>query len=174
MPPTTPARLPAKRPRTALQGPYGHPIHPILVTIPIGAWVASLVFDIVAKNSDDPATFAQGAFWLLVIGIAGAALAAVFGVLDLTTIPPKTAAYRTGVTHMALNFIALVIFAIDVSVRQSNGRDDVSNLALALTILGLLVLSASGFLGGTLSYTHGVRVAEERDQEQAYDVHKRV
>jgi hypothetical protein len=41
---------PAKQPRTVLAGPYGHPFHPILVTVPIGAWVASVVFDIVASE----------------------------------------------------------------------------------------------------------------------------
>ncbi|MEU3526487.1 DUF2231 domain-containing protein [Streptomyces sp. NPDC038707] len=40
-------RLQAKRPVSALlAGPYGHPFHPILVTVPIGAWATSLVFDI--------------------------------------------------------------------------------------------------------------------------------
>ena len=53
----------AKRPRTAIAGPYGHPFHPILVTIPIGAWIASLVFDIVSRVGDDPQVFAKGAYW---------------------------------------------------------------------------------------------------------------
>lgn len=44
----------ARRPRTGLAGPYGHPFHPILVTIPIGAWTASVVFDILGLVSDDP------------------------------------------------------------------------------------------------------------------------
>lgn len=33
----------AKRPKTVLAGPYGHPFHPVLVTIPIGVWIASAV-----------------------------------------------------------------------------------------------------------------------------------
>jgi uncharacterized membrane protein len=157
-------RLPAKRPRTALAGPYGHPFHPILVTVPIGSWVASLVFDVIAKVGDDPAPFANGAFWLLIIGIVGALLAAVFGMLDLMTIPSKSRAAGTAITHMALNTAALVVFAIDALVRHSQGRDDVSTLALGLTVLGLLVVGSSGWLGGKLSYSYGVRVAEERDQ----------
>jgi uncharacterized membrane protein len=45
----------AKRPVSAvLTGPYGHPFHPILVTVPIGAWVASLVFDIASHIVDSP------------------------------------------------------------------------------------------------------------------------
>ncbi len=55
----------AKRPVTVLAGPYGHPFHPILVTVPIGAWVASLVFDVASRIQDrvrvaDEATQAEG------------------------------------------------------------------------------------------------------------------
>src|SRR5687768_18308164 len=89
----------AKHPITVLAGPYGHPFHPILVTVPIGAWVASLVFDLISMGSDRPETFAEGAFWLIVIGIVGAVLAAIFGVLDLLTIPSRTRAASTAITH---------------------------------------------------------------------------
>ena len=42
----------AKQPVSSmLAGPYGHPFHPILVTVPIGAWLCSLVFDIAAAHS---------------------------------------------------------------------------------------------------------------------------
>jgi uncharacterized membrane protein len=62
----------AKRPLTALAGPYGHPFHPALVTVPIGAWVASLVFDLVSREADDPEIFATGSAWLIGVGLAGA------------------------------------------------------------------------------------------------------
>jgi uncharacterized membrane protein len=165
---TTETPLPAKRPRSVLAGPYGHPFHPILVTVPIGAWVASLVFDLISKGSDRPETFAEGAFWLLVIGIVGALLAAVFGVMDLLTIPSRTRAASTAITHMALNTMVIVIFGINAVIRDSEGRDAVSDLALGLTVVGLLVLGASGWLGGKLSYRYGVRVADERTQAGGY------
>src|SRR5699024_1596509 len=47
----------AKRPRTPISGPYGHPIHPVLVTIPIGTWLASVVFDLIGFFVDDPHPF---------------------------------------------------------------------------------------------------------------------
>jgi uncharacterized membrane protein len=165
---TTETPLPTKRPRSVLAGPYGHPFHPILVTVPIGAWVASLVFDLISKGSDRPDTYAEGAFWLLVIGIVGAVAAAVFGVMDLMTIPSRTKAAATGLTHMALNTVVLVIFGVNALIRDSQGRDSVSNLALGLTVAGLLVLGVSGWLGGKLSYFYGVRVADERTQATGY------
>src|SRR3954451_14053703 len=90
----------AKEPVTALAGPYGHPFHPILVTVPIGAWVSSLVFDIVSRTSDDSAVFARVAYWLIAIGMVGALAAAIFGFLDLFAIPTRTVAFKTALAHM--------------------------------------------------------------------------
>ncbi|HEV8372012.1 MAG TPA: DUF2231 domain-containing protein [Actinomycetota bacterium] len=50
----------AKEPVSSLAGPYGHPFHPVLVTVPIGAWVASFVFDLASRWSDEPVVFAKG------------------------------------------------------------------------------------------------------------------
>jgi uncharacterized membrane protein len=165
---TTQTPLPTKRPRTVLAGPYGHPFHPILITVPIGAWVASLVFDIAAKASDDPAPWAQASFWLIVIGIVGAALAAVFGMLDLLTIPSNTKAASTAITHAAINFAVLMVFAINALLRNSDGRDEVGTLPFVLTVVALAALGVSGWLGGKLSYTYGVRVADEGTQAGGY------
>src|SRR4051794_1271042 len=94
-----------KRPRSPLAGSYGHPTHPIAVTIPIGAWVASLIFDIASHAADHGAAFSRGAFWLIGIGIVGALLAAATGFLDLLAIPSGTKAFRTALTHMTLNSV---------------------------------------------------------------------
>jgi uncharacterized membrane protein len=167
---TTPARSDnAKRPRTPLAGPYGHPFHPILVTVPIGAWVASLVFDIASRVSDDDAEmFAEGAYWLIALGILGALAAAIFGLLDLLTIPRGTAAFRTGLTHMALNLAVVVIFLVNFLVRKSDGYESVKPLHLILTIVALALLGASGWLGGKLAYRYGVRVADESTQAEGF------
>jgi len=70
----------AKQPvSAALAGPYGHPYHPVLVTVPIGAWVASLVFDIASHLVGHPAFLAQGSVWLIATGVVGALAAATTG-----------------------------------------------------------------------------------------------
>src|SRR5213078_982886 len=86
--------LQAKQPASAVAGPYGHPFHPILVTIPIGAWVCSLIFDIATRvNSAGSAPLTDASYWLIGIGILGALLAAVFGLMDLVRIPRRTRAF---------------------------------------------------------------------------------
>lgn len=158
----------AKHPRTPLAGPYGHPFHPILVTIPIGTWVASLIFDIIASTSDDPTVFVTGAQALIAIGIIGALVAAIFGFLDFSMIAAGTPAKTTAVTHMALNLGIVVLFAINYFVRAGAEHDEVSVLGVVLSVIGLAALGMSGWLGGKLAYHYGVRVADEQTQAEGY------
>lgn len=166
--PTSREDLPAKHPRTALAGPYGHPFHPMLVTLPIGAWTASLVLDIAGTVGDHPSAFARGAQWLIGIGLVGAVLAALVGLLDLTTIPRRTTAFLIGITHMALNLAVTVLFVINFVVRARNGLDSVETLPFLLTIFSIALLAVSGWLGGELAYRYGVRVAHERTQLRGF------
>jgi uncharacterized membrane protein len=158
----------AKRPRTPLAGPYGHPFHPILVTIPIGTWVASLVFDLIGLAATDPRPFVLGARVLIAIGVIGAVLAAVLGFLDFLGISPDTPAKRTAYLHMGLNLAAVVLFAINFFIRAEADPIVVSVAGVILSVLGLAIVGASGWLGGKLAYRYGVRVADERTQAEGF------
>jgi uncharacterized membrane protein len=161
----------AKRPVSAVAGPYGHPFHPILVTLPIGAWVCSLVFDVATKlDSAGRPALVEGSYWLIGIGIVGALVAAVFGLLDLVGIPRGTRALKIGLTHLCLNLVVVAIFAVDFAWRHSDYYEvrEVRAVQLILSAVGLAVLAASGWLGGQLAYRYGVRVAEEAAQADGY------
>ncbi|SMC65959.1 DUF2231 domain-containing protein [Kibdelosporangium aridum] len=161
----------AKRPMSAaLAGPYGHPFHPILVTVPIGAWVASLVFDVASQFVSTPGFLAMGSVWLIGIGVVGALLAAMVGLLDLLTIPRGTAAFRTGLVHMGLNLAVTVAYVVGFFWRQNSyGQADAVALGpLLLSAVSLAALAVSGYLGGKLAYHYGVRVADESTQAAGY------
>ena len=79
----------------ALAGPYGHPFHPLLVTIPIGTWVASLAFDVAARLGFHATEAEFAALWLIAIGVLGALAAASLGLLDLLALPAHTPVRRT-------------------------------------------------------------------------------
>jgi uncharacterized membrane protein len=158
----------AKRPRSAVAGPYGHPFHPMLVTVPIGAWVAALVFDVVAMAGGESELFAGGAYWLILIGIVGALAAAAFGLVDLLAIPRGTKVFKTGLTHMVLNLAAVAIFVVNFLIRLGQGYEEVTALQLILTIVALGILGGSGWLGGELAYHYGVRVSDETRQAEGY------
>lgn len=155
-----------KKPRNALAGPYGHPFHPIMVTVPIGAWVASFVFDVVALAGGEAEVFAEGAYWLILIGIGGSAVAALLGLIDLMAIPRGTRMFRIGITHMALNATVAVLFIVNFVVRAAQGHDETSAVGLVLSLVALAILGVSGWLGGMLAYRFGVRVADERTQAE--------
>lgn len=161
----------AKQPvSAALAGPYGHPFHPILVTVPIGAWVSALVFDIASHVVDKPGFLAQGAEWLIAIGVLGALAAAMIGLLDLFAIPAGTRAFRTGLIHMSLNVAVTGAYIGNFFWRHgtyTNGHA-VPGGPLALAAVSLALLGVSGFLGGKLAYRYGVRVADEQTQAEGY------
>ncbi|HET9143285.1 DUF2231 domain-containing protein [Actinophytocola sp.] len=164
-------QLAAKRPVSpALAGPYGHPFHPILVTVPIGAWVCALVFDISSLVVDDPGFLTKGSVWLIAIGGLGAVLAAMVGLLDLFAIPTGTRAFRTGLTHMSLNLAVTAAYAANFFWRQADygTPDGVATGPLVLSAVSLATLAVSGYLGGKLAYHYGVRVADEATQAHGY------
>jgi uncharacterized membrane protein len=168
-PVVAPSRLEAKHPVTPLAGPYGHPFHPILVTVPIGAWVVSLIFDIISHWAGEPGVFVKGAFWLIGIGIIGAVMAALFGLFDLLAIPRGTPAFRVGLTHMVINLTVVVLFIISFALRRDHlDEGDSTVAAFVISAVGVGLLAVSGWLGGKLAYRYGVRVAEEADQADGF------
>jgi uncharacterized membrane protein len=162
------AKQPVSR---VLAGPYGHPFHPILVTIPIGAWLCSLVFDIASFVVADPAFLIRGSEWLIGIGVIGAVAAAMIGFLDLISIPPRTRAFRVGLTHMALNLAVTAAYVANFAWRQANNDIPESAVGpgpLVLSIVSFSALGLSGYLGGMLAYRYGVRVVTESAQADGY------
>jgi uncharacterized membrane protein len=158
----------AKRPVTRLAGPYGHPIHPALVAVPIGAWIASFAFDLASHLVREPAVFAAGARWLIGIGVLGGLAAAAVGFLDLLAIPGGTRASRTALAHMAINLGVTGAYAIGFAVRGGTTVAPVGWAPLALSAVALGALGVSGYLGGKLAYRYGVRVADEATQAEGF------
>jgi uncharacterized membrane protein len=161
----------AKQPvSAALAGPYGHPFHPILVTVPIGAWVSSLVFDIGSHAVDHAGPLTYGAEWLIAIGVLGALAAALVGFLDLFAIPTGTRAFGTALVHMSLNLAVTGAYVGNFFWRHGTYAQGhpVGTGPIVLSVCSLAVLGVSGFLGGQLAYRFGVRVADERTQEEGF------
>jgi len=162
----------AKQPVSPVAGPYGHPFHPILVTIPIGAWACSLIFDIATRvNSAGSRPLTDASYWLIGIGIIGALAAALFGLMDLIRIPRGTRALRFGLMHMVINVTVVGLFVGNFFWRHDSyyesAKVGVGQLILSAVAIGLLLVS--GWIGGMLAYKFGVRVAAEQHQAAGYD-----
>jgi uncharacterized membrane protein len=160
----------AKQPANALAGRYGHPVHPMLVTVPIGAWVASLVFDIGSRVADDPGSLTRGSEWLILIGVIGAVLAACAGFLDRRGIAGGTPAAKTVLIHLSLNISVTVLYFVNFLWRHASYPEHlkVSIGQIVLSLVSLAALGASGYLGGKLAYRYGVRVADESVQAEGF------
>lgn len=145
----------------------GHPIHPMLVTIPIGLWIFSLVCDFIARGSANPETWAAASFYAMVGGIIGALAAALPGLVDLLSIR-HTPIAPTAVKHMGLNLTIVVLYIINAFMRRDDGGAAPAGAELGLSIVAILMLLVSGWLGGKMVYEAGVAVhAEEMGQAAA-------
>jgi uncharacterized membrane protein len=145
-----------------LAGPEGHPFHPFVAPLPIGAFVSSLIFDILTHTRAGGLPYlVDGAFWLIGVGLLGALVAAVFGVLDLIAIPRGSPAFRTALTHVALNVAAAALFVVGYAWRAGDHveLDKTRWGQLALSAVAVAVLIGAVLLGQHLTYHHGMRVS---------------
>ncbi len=132
----------------------GHPIHPMLVPIPIGLWIFSLVCDLIhAGGSSNPA-WTTVALYTIGGGIVGALLAAIPGLIDLLSLPPGPK--RTALIHMAINLTVVALYVINLWMRLRTPEQPGNLVWLSIIAIGLLVIS--GWLGGKMVYVHGIAV----------------
>jgi uncharacterized membrane protein len=135
----------------------GHPIHPMLIVLPLGLFTAAVVFDALSLWRGSP-TFATVAYWNIAAGAVGGLLAAVFGLIDWLAIPAGTRAKRIGLLHGGSNVVVVVIFGLVWLMRGNTiGTVPTTNLFL-LEVVGLALGSVAGWLGGELVDRLGVGV----------------
>ena len=138
----------------------GHPIHPMIIPFPIALWVFSLVADVIYLWRGNPVWRDTVAFYALLAGILGAAAAAVPGFIDWLSLTDK-AVVKIANWHARLNVIALLIFAGSFYLRTKSGASLVSGsytIPLLLSVLGVVLITISGWLGGEMVFKHGVAV----------------
>ncbi|MCP2262110.1 putative membrane protein [Streptoalloteichus tenebrarius] len=158
-----------KRPVSGLAGPYGHPFHPMLVPVPIGAWLSAAVLDVAARSGYESGTLARAATWVIGVGIVGAALAAVPGLLDLLLVPVRTRVRGMALLHVTANSAALVVFVVDLVLRWNAPTDRAAPTApFVLTLVGVVLMATGAFLGGELTFRYGLRVADQHDQAAGF------
>jgi len=137
----------------------GHPIHQILIVLPLGLFVTAVVFDVVTMFKPMP-QLSIAAFWNIVVGSIGALLAAPFGLIDWTKIPRKTRAKRVGILHAVTNVTVLSLFVVAGYLRYFNVDYAVTTIPLVLEIAGFLLAGLGGYLGGELVDRLGIGVHE--------------
>ena len=140
-----------------------HPIHPMLVTFPIGLWVFSFVADVVFIMGWGPPVWNDVAFYTMAGGTVAALVAAPFGLFDLLSLKDP-ATRRIGMMHMSLNLAIVAMFAVNLWLRMRQVTGE--GLPVTLSAVAVLLLLGSGWLGGEMVYVHGAGVEPPEERRE--------
>ncbi|HEY8224301.1 MAG TPA: DUF2231 domain-containing protein [Pyrinomonadaceae bacterium] len=153
----------------------GHPIHPMLVTFPIGLWVTSFALDIWYYFERNP-TWLLASKFMIAAGCLGAIAAAVAGIIDWTGLKDRRVV-RIANWHARLNIAALIVFTLSLYFRMQRGGSIVGHrltIPFLLSFVGVILVCISGWLGGEMAYRHGVGVEVQRDTPEEAQAKERV
>lgn len=142
----------------------GHPVHPMLIPFPLALWFFSLVADVIYLWRGNPVWRDWIAFYTLLGGIIGGVLAAVPGFIDWLSLKDREVV-KIANWHARLNVIALLIFVASFYLRTTSGAGLVGGshtIPFVLSVVGVILITISGWLGGEMVFRHGVAV-DERD-----------
>jgi uncharacterized membrane protein len=137
-----------------------HPLHPILVPIPIGLWVFSLACDLIYALGWGGAIWDDVAFYTMAGGLIGAFLAAVPGLLDYSGLTDPSVR-KVAMLHMAVNLAVMALVTVNLWLRAQYPAT--VGVPLGLSAFSILLLGMAGWLGGELVYVHGVGVEPQHD-----------
>lgn len=135
----------------------GHPIHPILIVFPLGLLAMALLFDllrIVLGNAE----LATASYWMIIAGVVMGLVAAVFGFIDWLALPGGTRAKSIGLMHGGGNVVVVVLFLLAWLMRGNEPGHVATTTALILELVGGLIATGTGWLGGELVDRLGVGV----------------
>lgn len=136
--------IPLGEARALLRGrPLGHPLHPVLVQVPIGCWLSAAVLDLVPGSRPAVTT-------LTAVGLAGVAPAAIAGWVDWADLPPEQA--RVGLAHALSNVVAAGCYTVSLTARL-RGRPLKGRL---WSWAGLMAVTVTGALGGHVAYRQAI------------------
>jgi uncharacterized membrane protein len=136
----------------------GHPLHPALTDVPLGAWTAALALDAMESISGRR-ELAAGADAAIAVGLVGAAGAAVTGLTDWSE--TNGLARKVGILHGLLNVGATALYTTSLILRRKQKR----NAGVGFAMLGYAVSSASAYLGGHLVFSEQIGVNHAAAQE---------
>jgi len=138
----------------------GHPIHAILVSLPIGLFVFSLVSDLLLVAGLGGGDWAVVARCTLAAGIVTALLAAIPGFVDYLSLSGRPR--RIATWHMLLNLTVVGVFTMDFLLRLRT--DPYDKVPVVFSAIGVSLLAVSGWLGGEMVHRHGVGVDERAER----------
>lgn len=136
----------------------GHPLHPVLTDIPVGAWTTALALDAMEAVSGRE-EFGSAADAAVAVGLVGALGAAATGITDWSDTDGR--GKKVGLVHALLNVSATTLYAGSLICRRRNSR----RVGVGLSMLGYLISGASAYLGGHLVFGEKIGVDHTAGQQ---------
>jgi len=134
-----------------------HPIHAMLVLIPIVCFVGALVTDIAYAVTAEM-MYADFSAWFLLVGFIFGVLAAIAGLIDFLS-NRQIRALAPAWPHMIGNLAVLILAFFNNLIHTRDAWTSVMPVGLILSIITVLILPVTGWLGWSMVYRHGVGVA---------------
>jgi len=147
--------------KNALHGIWlGHPLHPALVDVPLGAWTVALVLDAL-EGLSGRSELREGADAAVAVGLIGAVGSAITGLADWSETDDR--AKKVGAVHGLLNVAAAAMYATSYVLRKQKSS---RQTAVSLSMLGYAVGMSSAYLGGHLVFGEQVGVDHTATADQ--------
>jgi uncharacterized membrane protein len=126
-------------------------IHPLVVHFPVALWIVSLLFDVLAWYRQDP-LYRRAAYWLVGLGLLGAAVSVGSGWIDL--LGYERGGVEPGIVrrhwmHSILAYASTVVYLLNFLWRWRR-ENRVTSVLLGISILGAILIAVAGYLGGAL------------------------
>jgi uncharacterized membrane protein len=129
----------------------------MLIVFPIGLLATAAIFDTLYLIFRRP-VLAIVSFYMIVSGVVGGLLAAIFGLIDWMALPLNSRAKRIGGWHGLGNFVIVVLSAVSAWLRSTNENFVPKDRALFLSFTGVTLALITAWIGGELVYRLGVGV----------------
>jgi uncharacterized membrane protein len=126
----------------------GHPVHPLMMTLPLALLVCAVLFDLGALAGGQ-AFLGQVGYWTVVAGLLAAVLATGAGIIDLWDVPGD-AGKRRAVTYQLVNLGMVALFAIVCMVRVDTQDRPPTGGVFAVELLALAAGGVGAWLGATM------------------------
>lgn len=152
------------KPIEILQGKWlGHPLHPAVVHVPVGAWIISAILDGINRHTNDAGPGVHLSLYCVIAGLVTALIAVPTGVAEWASIKKEKPAWKLGLTHMALNLLAAITWAANLGLRWKAlpTAEPVTLAVLVTSIIGALLVLISGYIGSLMVFDHGTSVARQ-------------
>jgi len=139
--------------KTFIHGTWlGHPLHPVITDIPLGAWTLAVLFDIIYLFNRTT-TWTTAADLSIIIGVVAALAAAVTGYTDWNETIDRER--RVGVAHGLINTLVLIIYVASLIVRGAGAN---RGLGIVLALVGYALVISAAYLGGEMVFSIGTGV----------------